>query len=277
MGAFVAALAALWWALPAERMEIGMILTIDVGNTNIVVGGYEQDELKLVARVSTDTSRTETEYAVLIKDVLELYSIDKELLEGAIISSVVPPLSHVLKSAIRLVKPVRTLMVGPGMKTGLNIKIDNPGQLGADLLCTAIGALEKYPLPVMIIDLGTATKLTVVDKERGFRGGAIMPGVMIALEALTSKTAQLPKINLVDEVKNPIGTNTIDCMKSGVVLGAASMIDGMVARYKQVLGDDITVVACGGLVDAIVPYCTGEIIRDDNLLLEGLLALYKKN
>ncbi|WP_312642733.1 type III pantothenate kinase [Hydrogenoanaerobacterium sp.] len=254
-----------------------MILAIDIGNSNIVIGGYEGSKLLFVSRISTDASRTEFEYAVVIKDILELYSYDKDKIEGAIVSSVVPPLSSVLKNAVRLVKPVHILTVGPGIKTGLNIKIDNPGQLGADLLSTAIGAMEKYPLPAIIIDLGTATKFTVVDKEKGFRGGAIMPGVMIALEALSSKTAQLPQISLEDEVRHPIGTNTIDCMKSGVILGAASMIDGMVDRYKAALGEDATVIACGGLVNAIVPYCTSEIIRDDHLLLDGLLALYKKN
>lgn len=254
-----------------------MILTIDIGNTNIVVGGYEQNKLEFVSRVSTVVSRTEHEYAVLLKDVLALFDRTGDQIEGAIISSVVPPLSPVMKNAIKLIKPVRTLVVGPGMKTGLNIKIDNPAQLGADLLCTSVGAMEKYLLPVIVIDLGTATKITVVDQSKSFLGGAIMPGVTIALRALSSSTAQLPQISLDEEVKHPIGSNTIDCMKSGVVLGAASMIDGMIARYQHVLDGKATVIACGGLVNAIVPYCTSNIILDDHLLLDGLFTLYRKN
>lgn len=254
-----------------------MVLAIDIGNSNIVVGGYEGETLLFVARISTDTSRTEFEYAVVLKDILELYNYCKETIEGAIISSVVPPLTAVLNNALLLLKPVRVLTIGPGIKTGLNIKIDNPGSLGADLLATAVGALEKYPLPVIVIDLGTATKITVVDEHKSYRGGAIMPGVMIALQALTRNTAQLPQIGLDEAVRQPIGTNTIDCMKSGIILGTASMLDGMVARYKKVLGGKASVVACGGLVTAIIPNCESEIICDPNLLLDGLLALYKKN
>lgn len=254
-----------------------MILAIDIGNTNIVVGGYEGAELRFCARVSTDAARTEFEYAVVLKEILGLHGFPLDSIEGAIISSVVPPLSPVMRHAVRLVRPVKTLMVGPGIKTGLNIRIDNPGGLGADLLSTAIGAMEKYPLPVVIIDLGTATKITVVDEQRSFLGGAIMPGVMIGLKALADCTAQLPQINLDDEVKHPIGSNTIDCMKSGVILGAASMIEGMVRRYRAALGSGVTVVACGGLAGVVIPYCECEIIRDDHLLLDGLLALYNRN
>lgn len=254
-----------------------MILAIDIGNSNIVIGSYENGKLLFVARVSTDASRTEFEYAVILKDILGLYERRKEEIDGAVISSVVPPLSSVLKNAVALIKPVRILMVGPGIKTGLDIKIDNPGQMGADLISTAVGALNKYPLPAIVVDLGTATKITVIDKNKAFRGGAIMPGVMIALEALTAGTAQLPQISLSDKVEQAIGTNTVDCMRSGVILGAAAMIDGMLERYKKELGCDVTVIACGGLTSSIIPYCQSNIIHDPHLLLDGLLALYKKN
>ena len=254
-----------------------MLLAVDIGNSNIVLGGYHGDQLLFVARIRTDSLRTEFEYAVLIKDILSLYHCQPDDITGGIVSSVVPPLSSVLRKAIRLIKKVKVLTIGPGIKTGLNIKIDNPGQLGVDLLATAIGAMEKYPLPAIIIDLGTATKITVVDKDGCFRGGAILPGVMIALDALSSQAAQLPKISLDGENIAPIGTNTIDCMKAGTILGAASMVDGMIERYKEILGNDVSVVACGGLVGAVLPHCRSEIKKDETLLLDGLRILYKKN
>ncbi len=254
-----------------------MLLAIDIGNSNIVIGGYQEETLRFTARFGTDTAKTETEYAVLLKNVLELHGISPDEISGGIISSVVPPLSGKLKQAVLLVKKVRIMVVGPGIKTGLNIKIDNPAQLGADLLATAIGTIEKYPVPAIIVDLGTATKMTVIDRDGSFRGGAIMPGVMIALDALSNQTAQLPHISLENGRIEPIGTNTVDCMKSGTILGTAAMIDGMIARYQQILGGDATVVACGGLTNAIIPYCTAEIIQDEALLLDGLRILYRKN
>ncbi len=254
-----------------------MIFVVDIGNSNTVFGAYRQDTLLFTARVQTDSLKTESEYAVLIQNILALHDIQAKALQGAIISSVVPPLSPIMKMAIQLIKDVPVLSVGPGLKTGLDIKIDNSKQTGADLVCTAVGALEKYPLPVIIIDMGTATKLTVVDRNRAFIGGAIMPGVMVALEALANKAAQLPPINLQVQNLKAIGTNTIDCMQSGAILGAASMIDGMVERYREEIGQDATVVACGGVVEFILPYCKQPIIQDRNLLLDGLKALYDKN
>jgi len=254
-----------------------MILAVDIGNSNTVFGAYKQDKLLFCARVQTDSLKTETEYAVLIQSILALHKADAAALQGAIISSVVPPLSPVMKDAICLVKQIPVLAVGPGLKTGLDIKIDSPRQLGADLVCTAVGALEKYPLPVIIIDMGTATKLTVVDRNRAFIGGAIMPGVMIALDALAEKAAQLPPVSLQASHIKAIGANTVDCMQAGAVLGAASMIDGMVQRYREEIGQDATVVACGGVVEFILPHCKQPIIQDRNLLLDGLKALYDKN
>lgn len=255
-----------------------MLLTIDIGNSNIVMGGYREEEICFVSRFRTDSLRTEFEYAVLIKNILSFYGIAPQDITGGIISSVVPPLSDVMKKAVCLVQKVRVLIIGPGMKTGLNIKIDDPGQLGADMLATSVGAMEKYPLPAVVIDLGTATKITVVDADGCFRGGAIMPGVMISLEALSSSAAQLQKIGL-DNVQSvrPIGTNTVDCMRAGVILGNACMIDGMIDRYKQVLGEQVSVIACGGLSPAIVPHCKSKIVMDETLLLDGLRVLYQKN
>lgn len=254
-----------------------MILAIDVGNTNIVLGTYENDKLTDVSRIRTSSEKTADEYGVLIRSILRLHHQDPNSLEGIIISSVVPPLTATMKKSASLLNSrAKILTVGPGVKTGLDIRIDNPAQLGADLVSTAIGTLEKYPVPAIIIDLGTATKICVVDAHRSFRGCSILPGVNIALEALSSRTAQLPAISLEGEVKL-MGTNSIDSMRSGVILGAASMLDGMIDRYEEELGGVKTVVACGGIVNAIVPNCRHKIIIDESLLLDGLYAIYKRN
>ena len=255
-----------------------MILAVDIGNTNIVVGGYQGEELCFSVRLSTDATRTSYEYAAILDSALGLYQVDLPAVKGAIVSSVVPPLSTALCQAVKLLCPgVEPMLVGAGMKTGLNIRIDNPKELGADLLAAAVGAMVKYPLPAIVVDLGTATKILVVDENKCFLGGAILAGVGISLRALASNTAQLPDISLDSPVKQVIGTNTVDCMKSGTVLGAASMLDGMIQRYQEALGKDATVVACGGLAPAIVPYCRTPILRDDSLVLDGLLDLYRKN
>lgn len=255
-----------------------MILAVDIGNTNIVVGGYEEEKLRFSVRLSTAPSRTSCEYAAMLENILGFYRVDFPAVEGAIVSSVVPPLSTALCQALRLLCPkADPMLVGAGMKTGLNIRIDNPKELGADLLAAAVGAMVKYPLPAIVADLGTATKLMVVDENRCFLGGAILAGVNISLRALSSNTAQLPFISLDSPVKQVIGTNTVDCMKSGTVLGAASMLDGMIQRYQEALGREATVVACGGIAPAIVPHCRARIILDDSLVLDGLLDLYKKN
>lgn len=254
-----------------------MLLAIDVGNTNIVMGTYRNDKLEFTARIRTSTEKTEDEYGVLIRSILRIHHQEPADISGVIISSVVPPLTTIMKKSAALLSPnAKILTVGPGVKTGLNIRIDNPAQLGADLATTAVGALAKYKAPAMVIDLGTATKICVIDSDGYFRGGSIMPGVNIALEALSSRTAQLPAISLEGDVKL-IGSNTIDCMRSGIVLGAASMLDGMIERYTREMGEFKTIVACGGLVRAIVPHCKSNILIDDNLLLDGLLAIYKRN
>lgn len=254
-----------------------MILTIDIGNSNTTIGAYKGSELLFLSRIGTDLTKMPDEYAIVIHSLLRLYGFHGEDLEGAIISSVVPPLSASMKQAISHIKPVRILTVGPGIKTGLHIGIDNPAQLGADLACVSVAALEKYPLPSIVIDMGTATTITALDREGKFLGGSIMPGVRISLEALTSRTAQLPQIEMMQPPESVIGTNTIDCMKSGVLYGAASMLDGMIERYREVLGEDLTVIATGGLSKSIADLCRHPIIHDENLVLEGLRILFQKN
>lgn len=253
-----------------------MILAVDIGNSNIVLGVYRDGALLFSTRIKTDPLRTETEHAVLLQQILLLHGIGTEELSGAAVSSVVPALTRVVCDAVGILKPVGVLIVGPGIKTGLNIRIDDPAQLGADLCCTAVGAMEKYPLPAVVIDLGTATKITVVDKYRNFIGGAIAPGVIVSLGALSRSTAQLPAIGLHSDIR-VIGTNTVDSMMSGSILGTASMIDGMLDRYCEAIGDVRTAVACGGLVEAVIPHCRRNIVVDKNLLLDGLFTIYQKN
>ena len=252
-----------------------MILTIDVGNTHTIIGVYDKGELIFTARMSTDRQKTRDEYAVTIRSILSLSDKVGEI-EGAIISSVVPQVSGLLQGAINRLYDCKVFIVGPGVKTGLNIKIDNPAQLGADLVCVSVAAQKKYPLPSIVFDLGTATTISALNKNGEMVGGSILTGVNTALNALAQGTAQLPQISLEGEV-DVIGSNTIDCMRSGAVLGNACMIDGMISRYKEILGEDTVVIATGGLSKVIAPHCREEIIIDETLLLDGLYAIYNKN
>ena len=253
-----------------------MILAIDVGNTNIVIGCIENSVICHVFRLSTSIARTADECAADIKSILDFHAIDCTQIDGAVISCVVPPLTRVFKNAIKLLSGIDTIVVGAGVKTGLNILIDDPGQLGGDMVATAVGALASYELPVIIVDLGTATKMYVLNKAGGFMGGAIAPGVSLSLTALVAGTSQLPRVPIEAPAKS-ISANTIDCMKSGAIFGAASMIDGMTERFEAELGERAIIVATGGLADAVCPHCKREIIHDPHLILRGLAILYEKN
>ena len=245
-----------------------MILTIDIGNTNIVIGGFIDDELTFVARLATNAFKTEDEYATKIKSVLALHEVDSKSVKGAIISSVVPPLNTVMKKAVGLVYGVEPIMVDPGIKTGINIR--------ADLICACVAAHYLYGSPSLVIDMGTATKMMVIDKSGAFIGVAIIPGVEIALKALSGGTAQLPQISL-EAPRSVIGKNTVDCMRSGVVFGNASMLDGMIDRFNREMGENLRVIATGGLAPTIIHHCIHEITTDSDLVLKGLNILYKKN
>ena len=253
-----------------------MILAIDVGNTHIVMGVLEDLETKEMFRLQTNPNRTDSEYAVLMHQMLSLSGYTRNDFEGAIISSVVPPLTGILKSAVKHIIGRDAMVIGPGVKTGLNIRIDDPATLGADMVVGAVAALHKYPTPMIVIDLGTATTVSALDKNGSFIGGSIMAGVNLCLNALSSGTSQLPKIDL-NYAGKAIGTNTIDCMRSGAVYGTAGMLDGLIDRMSEELGDTPTVVACGGLAKMIVPHCKHEIHLEDDLLLLGLGLIYKKN
>lgn len=253
-----------------------MILAIDIGNTNIVIGCIEGEKVRFVERVSTDLSKTELEYVVEFKTLFDLYHIGIEDIKGSIISSVVPPLNNIVRSAMEKMLHIKPLLVGPGLKTGLNILMDNPGQVGADLIVNAVAGLHYYGAPLIIIDMGTATTISVVDEKKNYVGGMIMPGVKVSLESLVNRTSQLPRISL-EAPKKIIGKNTIECMKSGIVIGQAAQMDGMIERIWEEIGTQAAVVATGGLAGCIVPHCKNKIICDNELTLKGLGIIYKKN
>lgn len=253
-----------------------MILALDIGNTNIVIGCMENETCSFVERVSTNSSKTVLEYVVDFKTLLELYRIPMENITGCIVASVIPPLNNIVISALQKLLHVKPLLVGPGIKTGLNILMDNPTQIGADLIVDAVAGLHYYGAPIIMIDLGTATTISVLDKNKNYIGGMILPGVRVSLDSLVNRTSQLPRISL-EAPKKIIGKNTIDAMKSGIILGQASCLDGMIERIWEDLGYETKVVATGGLASSIVPYCRREIIYDNELTLKGLEILYRKN
>lgn len=253
-----------------------MILAIDIGNTNILIGVIDEKQTYFVERITTTIGRTNLEYAITLKSILEIFQIQTAALEGAIISSVVPPLTRTIVAAVRKITGLTPKVVGSGMKTGLNIMMDNPKSVGSDMIVNSVGALSEYEPPIIIIDMGTATSMTVLDKDGRYIGGAILPGLRVSLDSMSSSTAQLPQISL-DTPKKVIGKNTVDCMRSGVIYGNAAMIDGMLTRIEDELGQPATVIATGGIVKALLPLCSHKIIYDGTLLLKGLLSLYEKN
>ena len=253
-----------------------MILAIDVGNTNIVVGCIDDGEITHVFRLSTDAAKTTDEYAVTIDDVLKFHGVQRKSIAGAVISSVVPPLTGALKAAVKLVTGVEAIVVGAGLKTGMNILIDDPGQLGADMVATAVGALDSYKPPLIIVDMGTATKITVLNENGSFIGGAILPGLLLSMNALSAGTSQLPRVPIEAPPKY-ICANTTDCMKSGAIFGAASMIDGMTQRFETELGQKAQIIATGGLSGVVYRHCEREVVYDPHLILRGLRVIYEKN
>lgn len=253
-----------------------MILAIDIGNTHIALGGFYGDELRFVARIATDTKKTEDEYAANILGTLALYDLDRDSVLGAIISSVVPTLNIVIKKAVKLIYGVEPIFVAPGIKTGINVRCDNPSSVGSDIICACVAAHYIYGSPSLIVDMGTATKMMVVDDRGSFIGVSIMPGVMMGLLGLSSGTAQLPQVSL-EAPPSVIGKNTADCMKSGAIFGNASMVDGMIDRFIEEYGKELKVYATGGLAPSIVCHCKHDITIDANMVLKGLNIIYKNN
>ena len=253
-----------------------MILAVDIGNTNIVLGAIEGERILFLERMATDRSATMMEYLVRIRSVLKYREIDAAALEGAVLCSVVPIVTMTVRPAVEMLTGKKAVVVGPGLKTGLRINIDNPGALGADRVADAVAAVHQYPVPLITIDMGTATTVGVVDENKTFIGGMIVPGVMVSLNALAGGTAQLPHISL-DPPKEAIGRNTVDCMRNGIIYHNAAGVDGMIERIEAQLGKKCTVVMTGGLSAVIAPHCKHEMILDPELLLKGLMILYRKN
>lgn len=253
-----------------------MFLAIDIGNTNTVLGIFDRDDLISSYRVFTRKDALADEYSVLFGNLFRLDGIDPVSVDGCVISSVVPKLTGRISEAVEKITSCTPVIVAAGVKTGINIMIDNPAQLGSDMVANAAGAIARYKLPVIIIDLGTAMTFAVVDETHTFHGGVITAGVRTALDGLTERTSQLPDINI-EAPANVVGKNTVDSMKSGIVFGAASLIDGMIERISDEYGREFTVVATGGMSKYIVPHCKNKIAVDTDLMLYGLLEIHKRN
>lgn len=253
------------------------VLTIDVGNTNTVFGVYgSMDALVFEARIETNASRMADEYVLILMNLLNLNGIGREAFEGAVLSSVVPPATGQIRTAVERLFGLSPMVIGPGIKTGLNIRIDDPSSLGADLCCAAVAAKEFYPLPCIVIDLGTVSKVLAVNAAGEFLGGAIAGGLKMTFESLANGTASLPLISA-GKVEKAIGANTIDCMRSGVILGMAGMFDGLIERFEAEMGKAASVVATGGFSSVVLPECRREMIHDPQLILKGMMVVYRKN
>lgn len=253
-----------------------MILAVDIGNSSVIVGCADQQQHRIIGRLAAGLHKTEDEYAVDLLRLMEMAGLSAGEIQGAIVASVVPPMSEIIREAIRKVTGKRPLLVGPGVKTGLNILIDNPGQLGSGLVVNAVAAIEKYPKPLIVLDMSTATVVSVIDRQGHYIGGMICPGVMLSLDALAAGTSQLPRIGL-EAPDHVVGRNTIDAIKSGAVFGSAAMIDGLIDRIEEELGEEATLVSTGRLSGYVTPYCTRKIIYDESLLMRGLWLIWKKN
>lgn len=254
-----------------------MILAIDIGNRRIVFGCVDAEKIRFTGRISTDVNKTEEEYAITINTVLQLNGVEPHSVEGAIISSVVPSLNRVLQKGVRLVTGKNALIVGPGVKTGLNIKIEDPSELGSDMVVGSVAAMERYRLPLILLDMGTATTVSVIDEKRCFRGGIILPGTVVSQQALSSSTSQLPYVSMDPAPKRVIGRSTVECLRIGMVYGTAAMLDGLIERIEEELGCACTIVATGDSARSIVSHCRRDIICDEGLLLRGLWLVYSKN
>lgn len=254
-----------------------MILAITIENTNTIIGCFREKKLLFVESISTDTARTELEYIMSFRCMFEMHAQKTEEIEGVIISSVVPPITENVKSAVKRLTGKEATVIGPGVKTGLNIATDNPVQLGSDLVANAVAGLMQYEVPMIIVNMGTATTLSVIDEKKHYIGGMIIPGIKVSSASLAKEAAQLPEISL-DKPRKVIGTNTIESMKSGLIYGNASCIDGCISRIEKELGKPVkTVVATGTYAKHILPYCERKMCLNENLLLEGLRFIYEKN
>ena len=254
-----------------------MILAIDVGNTNIVLGGVDKGKDIFSVRLASDRNKTADQYALDIQGILNMYHVEVSDIEGGIISSVVPYLQSVIPQAVRILTGIDIMVVGPGIKTGLDIRTDNPAAVGSDLIVGAIAAKAKYKLPIAIVDMGTATTVSVMDENGAYLGGMIIPGLWTSVNALSSLAAQLPNIDLAAGNAKVLGTNTVDCMRSGSLIGCAAMLDGIIDRVEEELGMSVSAVLTGGVSPLVAPYCKRSFYLEPDSLIRGLELLYERN
>lgn len=253
-----------------------MILTLSVENTNVVLGVFRGEEMLFASRMAADRSKTSDEYAIAFRSILELHGVDRRELRGGIVASVVPALLHEIREALTLILGRKPLVVGPGVKTGLNILTDHPGSLGADLVAAAVAATAEYPRPMIVADMDTATTLMAINDRGDFVGTVIAPGAAVSASALADACDQLPRVSL-EAPREVIGRNTVDAMKSGAVFGAAAMLEGLIARMERQLSAPCAVIATGNLAGIIAPCCQREILVDETLQLRGLRRIFEKN
>lgn len=253
-----------------------MLLAVDVGNTNIVLGIYDGDQLKISWRVSTNRQQTGDEYGIILKNLFTQSGLHENCLTGMIISSVVPPLMFSLEEMAVRYFHIQPLVVGPGIKTGLNILMENPREVGADRIVNAVGGYELYGGPLIIVDFGTATTFDAISERGDYLGGAIAPGINISMEALFQRAAKLPRVELV-KPKRVIGRDTITSMQSGIIFGFAGQVDGIVKRMIREFSVKPKVIGTGGLATLIAD--ESETLEGVNqmLTLEGLRIIYTRN
>ncbi|SFG31925.1 type III pantothenate kinase [Oribacterium sp. WCC10] len=255
-----------------------MILAVDCGNTHTKIGCIDEGiVIEPVVRLETNRKKTMYEYASDIDRILSLTHLKEKNIDGVIISCVVPPLMDVLYDALKLVTGKNALMVGAGVKSGIRIQIDDPGTIAANLVSAAVGAKNLYSLPAIIVNMGTATTVTVVNAEGAYIGGIIMPGVTLSMDALTSGTSLLPSVDLAPP-KKTISTQTMDAMKAGIIYGSAGALDGIIDRFTAELKiENPSIIATGGIAHVITKYTKHKMILDENLLLKGLWYIWCLN
>lgn len=254
-----------------------MLLAIDVSNYDMTFGFCaDAPEFDSVYKFAVYPNQTEYDYALKIKSIIDLKNIQPGEINGVVISCVVPEQSRPVSKAAEIVTGVKPYVVGAGIKTGVHLDVGDPGTVAADLVASAVGAKNTYSLPCIIVDMGTATAITVVNGRGRYIGGCIMPGVKLALNALSKNAALLPHVEIAPPQKI-ISGNTADSMKSGIIYGSAGRVDGIIERFSRQLGESATVVATGETAGAIIPHCRHKIILDETLHLKGLYYIYKKN